>query len=152
MGGLLHVIDTRTTSMGGLFQNADGTAVVVLTRCFPYLMIPQVAEAICIKETLSWIKGLGVNNITIASDSLLSVEAINSPSDNDSYFAIVISDCKVLLSSFNSVSIRFMNRASNAHAHNLARAAAFLPNYSIWGGPFDLLLSSVLSRTTLINQ
>ena len=137
--------------MGGMVCTTEGDVVAALTRCYAYLVDPPIAEAICIREVLSWLKSLGIDNFTIASDSLQSVQAINSQNSDDSYFGIVISDCRNLMSTFNSVSLKFITRDSNLFAHKLARVAAFLPNYSVWGGPFDSLLFSTLYIATMMN-
>ena len=137
--------------MGGVCITKAGDIEAVFTRSLAYFVEPKHAEALCIREALSWIKDLQIDNVKLLLDSALSVEAIRNDFTDDSYFGLIISDCKVLLSSFDSVSIEFVHRASNILAHKIARSAVHLPNYVVWGGPWDFYLYSAVYAASLID-
>ena len=110
-----------------------GCRLAVLARCLPFPLEPLHIEVVCIRDVLSCILVLSVENIQVASDSLVSVKAINGSAINNSYFGLIIVDCKNLLSFVYSISVVYNQGSSNTLAHNLARTVAFLPDYRIWG-------------------
>ena len=84
-----------------------------------------------------------MRDMVIASDALLSVNAINRLEKDYSYFGTVINDCRQLFIQLDSVFVEYNHRDSNVSVHNLAKVAVMLPEYHIWGGPYDFLLASV---------
>ena len=97
------MIDAKLTSMCGVCWNDNGKVSTVFVKCLPFYVEPKIAEAMCIREVLSWVKEL--KEVTIASDALLSVNAINDFVEGNSYFGAVISDCRMLLESFPTISV-----------------------------------------------
>ena len=84
-----------------------------------------------------------MRDIVVASDALLPVNAINRHEGDYFYFGTVIDDCRELLAQLDSVFVEYNHRDSNVSVHNLAKVAVMLPEYHIWGGPYDFLLASV---------
>lgn len=87
-----------------------------------------MAEAMGIREVLSWIKTQPWWSFMIKMDSLGSVQAIRSSSLKLSYLGRVIEDCKILLVELKDreVSLRFVRRSVNKVAHFFARNASSL--------------------------
>ena len=118
--------ELNITSIGGVLRKAARHVVGALTRCLPYFVEANLAEALCLIEVLSWIEDLGINGTVIEMDSLVSVGAVNRPEEDQSYFGVLISDCHALLSSLDAVSVTYIPRNANVLAHKLARAASYL--------------------------
>ena len=72
------------------------------------------------------------------------MNAINGSEADSSYFGSVIDDCRDLLAQLHLVCVEYNHRNSNILAHNLAKIVVMLPEYHVWGGPYDLLLASAL--------
>uniref|UniRef100_A0A803QBL9 RNase H type-1 domain-containing protein n=1 Tax=Cannabis sativa TaxID=3483 RepID=A0A803QBL9_CANSA len=85
---------------------------------------PELAEAMGVREALSWLKRKGWHRVTIETDCLIVVQALRSPLPMFSYFGSVISDCKTLLKDVNDVFILFVKRSDNGVAHTIARASS----------------------------
>uniref|UniRef100_A0A803Q693 RNase H type-1 domain-containing protein n=1 Tax=Cannabis sativa TaxID=3483 RepID=A0A803Q693_CANSA len=79
------------------------------------------SEAMGIREALSWLKDKPFQQVCVESDSLVSVQAINSSVVMYSAFGLIVQDCKSLLDSMNNVSLRFVKRSANRAAHVIAR-------------------------------
>ncbi|KAM6566616.1 hypothetical protein CsatA_025744 [Cannabis sativa] len=86
---------------------------------------PEIAEIIGIKEALSWIERKHWTNVVIETDALVVVQAIKSSILMPSQFGLLVGDCRVLLSSLNNVSLKFVKRSANRAAHCLARESCF---------------------------
>ncbi|KAM6544531.1 hypothetical protein CsatB_025267 [Cannabis sativa] len=84
---------------------------------------PEVAEAIGVREALSWIKRKNWQHASIETDCLVVVQAIRSSTKMLSLFGQIILECKQLLLELKHVSIYFVKRSANVVAHNFARAS-----------------------------
>lgn len=57
---------------------------------------PFLAEALSMREALSWLKERNYSNVCFESDSLLLIAAIRSTSLDSSHAGSIIIDCKIL--------------------------------------------------------
>ncbi|VFQ84628.1 unnamed protein product [Cuscuta campestris] len=120
------VFQTATSSLvgaGGVIFSSSKEFQAAFTRRLWCPQDPLLAEAMAYRETLSWLKSLGVQVAVIFSDCFRVVEAINDSgvSDCASYFGSLIDDCKALMASFESVLVSHVRRNLNVVAHTLAR-------------------------------
>ncbi|KAM6569414.1 hypothetical protein CsatB_017399 [Cannabis sativa] len=106
---------------------------------------PKVAEAIGIREALSWIKRHNWQQVTLETDCLTVVQAIRSEVNMISMFGQIIQECKSLLFELKTISVLFVKRSANVVAHNCARASIFFPGciFDLESVPIDLLPSLV---------
>uniref|UniRef100_A0A803QKM0 RNase H type-1 domain-containing protein n=1 Tax=Cannabis sativa TaxID=3483 RepID=A0A803QKM0_CANSA len=98
-----------------------------------------VAEAIGIREVLSWLKDRQWPQVFIETDSLCVVQALHSSIHMISLFGSVIQDCKNLLASFHNVVVSFVKRSANVVAHTFAKAARLYCTFSLESIPTELL-------------
>lgn len=80
---------------------------------------PREAEALGMKEALSWSKQLSLDHCIFESDSKVLVEACKE-NRGESYFHTIVSDCVQLSKHFEHVQIVFASRSVNKVAHLLA--------------------------------
>ena len=73
-----------------------------------------LAEAMSLREALSWLKNHPFPSVNIELDSLKVVQAVQSPVDDRSLFGNVIEDCKLLLSKISLFKIFFIRRSAKA--------------------------------------
>ena len=64
----------------------------VLSTCLPFLLEPKIAEPLCIRVVLSWIKELGLFNVVVATNALLVANAINGDFEDESYWGGIVAD------------------------------------------------------------
>lgn len=81
------------------------------------------AEAIGVREALSWVKDQNLQNkrVYIESDSQLTARAIQSGDANYLEVGVVIEKCCQKLHRLELVSLHFIRRNANRVAHQLAR-------------------------------
>lgn len=87
-----------------------GNLVVAFSKCKYGRVSPEFAEAVGIREALSWIKRKRHKNAVLESDCLQVVQLIRNSFFSFSYFGKVIEDCRSLLSGLHSqnVKLRFV--------------------------------------------
>ncbi|XP_019158357.1 PREDICTED: uncharacterized protein LOC109155085 [Ipomoea nil] len=83
------------------------------------------AEAMAIRESLTWLKYVTLNKVVIEFDSLQVVQNYHSTSGN-SYFHVILGDIKNLMSLFAQSSLVFTKRSANQAAHLLAAVCFFV--------------------------
>ncbi|XP_031103207.1 uncharacterized protein LOC116006850 [Ipomoea triloba] len=103
----------------------DGSGVFLAARSSSVRCLhdPHLAEAMAIKEALSWAMECGWRKVMVYSDCQLVCSLLKSRSLNLSYAGCVLKDCHNLKRHFDTVSFVFIPRSANKLAHALARAA-----------------------------
>ncbi|XP_075091985.1 uncharacterized protein LOC142172111 [Nicotiana tabacum] len=92
-----------------------------------------IAEILTVREALSWLKMQHHKSpITIEMDCLLAKQALERSDNGNSYFDIIVQDCKVLMCDFTSISLSFVKRSANQCAHMLVRAASSMSDAMEW--------------------
>ncbi|XP_030483493.2 uncharacterized protein LOC115700078 [Cannabis sativa] len=105
----------------------------------------EIAEAIGVREALSWIKDKQWSHVILETDCLVVVQAIRNPIHMIFLFGDVIKECQNLLVSLSGVTISFVKRSANLVAHAIAKAATSYPDriFSMGDVPTELLLCLV---------
>ncbi|EEF32700.1 conserved hypothetical protein [Ricinus communis] len=104
---------------------------------------PREAEAISIREALSWLKQQIFEECIIESDALQVIEALKAPS-SQSCFHLIIDDCKHLVQHFRQVHFQFVRRSANTAAQIVARGAYSLSGPMDWFHILQVLLPMLL--------
>uniref|UniRef100_A0A803QJ80 Reverse transcriptase domain-containing protein n=1 Tax=Cannabis sativa TaxID=3483 RepID=A0A803QJ80_CANSA len=132
-----------TSEFGFSFVARDSAGALVEAHvcCVNGLVRAELAEAIGVKEALSWLKKHPQIQADVETDCVNVVKAIHSSVEMFSAYGNVIHDCRHLLASLRNVSICYVKRSANVVAHWLARASCYLPDRIIREDncPSDLL-------------
>lgn len=115
-------------------RDQDGKLIKARASCKQGQIQPESAEAIGIREALSWIKDKGLTDVIVETDCLVAVQAIRSSKHMVSYFGRIIQQCKSLLSKLQDkgITLRFVKRSANGLAHHLA-SCSHSTSDRIWG-------------------
>ncbi|XP_019169469.1 PREDICTED: uncharacterized protein LOC109165240 [Ipomoea nil] len=93
---------------------------------------PHLAEALAVKEALSWSREKGLTRIQVFTDCQVVCGFINGAFQDLSYAGCVIRDCRDLRRHFEVVSFSYISRSVNKLAHALARDARSHTGVSSW--------------------
>ena len=74
-------------------RNHEGNLMEAKACCKQGSLSPDLAEAIGIREALSWIKSKGWPKVVLETDCLLITQAIRCSSINLSYVGRVVDEC-----------------------------------------------------------
>jgi len=133
--------DQQCFGIGMCIRNTQGQFVKALTKWFGCYPSPLEAEALGLREAISWLGELGLSMVQIELDCKLVVEDIMDKSNNQSDFDNILSSCRSLLQQFPNFKIRFIRRQANFVAHTLARESRLYASHHV----FDLIPSCISS-------
>lgn len=117
--------------IGCVVRDSQGSFVAARCRRVEGSWNPREAEAISLKEAMSWIKDLELKCCVFETDSRVLVLACNGQGE-ESYFHTITSDCVQLLKHFDRVLVEFVYRSANRVAHELAKAAHSMSGPGEW--------------------
>lgn len=84
---------------------------------------PSLAEALSIREALSWMHSLAYSDIVIESNALVVIEALNNPISDNSSLGLIVDNRKLLARNFSSSQFVFIYRSANQVVNALAGEA-----------------------------
>lgn len=115
-------LDKSKGKMGFGWVLRDEHGTFVAASCMPKdgLCAPKEAEAMAIREALSWLKNNNYSRVKIESDALTVIQSLKSEIFNSS-FDLILLDVKDLLCHLDDVFIAHIKRSANGVAHLLAR-------------------------------
>ncbi|XP_074374021.1 uncharacterized protein LOC141714399 [Apium graveolens] len=92
---------------------------------------PREAEALSLKEALSWVREWRSSRCVFELDAKIVVEAVYTNGGN-SNFHTIIEDCRDILKHFQEVLVVFDHQSANTVAHLLAQAACSMTDQMEW--------------------
>ncbi|KAL8110477.1 hypothetical protein AgCh_026260 [Apium graveolens] len=103
---------------GIVIRDSDGLLVTAKTLFNSQLVAPLMAEALGIKEALSWCDQVQGERIIVETDCLAAAQAIRSSCPMSSHFGLVVEECrrKSVLSVIQHRNSIAMKR-SNSYSH-----------------------------------
>lgn len=90
---------------------------------------PEYAEAVAVKEALSWVKGGAWEKVVIETDCM-AVVAVRSKTSMRSPFGQIIMECRLLLLELN-IGLCVIRRSAKGAAHYITRDSCFFSGSSI---------------------
>ena len=112
----------RKMGFEGILRNNMGEVVSVYAGSLCGFSTHREAEALVVREALSWIYRRGWRQVELELDCLEVVQAILDQRSYPSYFHGIIDDCKAMMKNLDKIRVGFVFRLANMVAHTLARA------------------------------
>ncbi|KAJ8754033.1 hypothetical protein K2173_001931 [Erythroxylum novogranatense] len=138
------LLSSGSYGLGMIIRDSNGLNCAGKLLTLPGWRDPQIGEALCFREALSWIKGLSYEPICVETDCQIVTQFLNSVHQFPSYLSLIIDDCKALLQEHRFISTAFVKRSANQVAHQIARAANSMSDFE-WGVCPPFFLYDVLS-------
>ncbi|XP_074364363.1 uncharacterized protein LOC141705221 [Apium graveolens] len=135
---------SESFSIGMVIRDHTGTFIEGKVMSFPSPESVFAAEAIGMREALSWIADKGLHKVTFESDSLLTVKALQNREDNQLEVGHILSSCLDWLTGNPSFVVSFVKRHVNKVAHELERCPCLVNCYNLFTSPPDLLLETLM--------
>uniref|UniRef100_A0A803PF85 RNase H type-1 domain-containing protein n=1 Tax=Cannabis sativa TaxID=3483 RepID=A0A803PF85_CANSA len=133
--------DEQGFGIGAVARDDKDLLIEGVCKHFQGKVEPLLAQALGVKEALSWIKLRDWQQVLVETDCMGVVQALKSSLDMVSLFGCVINDCNKLLSELRNVSVFFVKRSGNKVAHAFAKASLLYPDciFHLEDAPVDLL-------------
>lgn len=113
--------DPPFMGIGVVARDRHGKVLAWRRRKISYIQVPEIGEALAVRQAVLLARDLQLSDICIEGDCLSIILALNRNSPDFSASGVILEDINLLLASFNSVSFEFVPRLGNALAHNLSR-------------------------------
>ncbi|KAL8133334.1 uncharacterized protein LOC141712485 [Apium graveolens] len=91
--------------VGIIARDCTGILLKAKMKFFPGDASPELAEAMTIKEALSWSMRWEEKKVVIKSDCLVAVQTIRSRTYMRSHFGKIIMECRSYMSQLNKVEL-----------------------------------------------
>ncbi|XP_074347318.1 uncharacterized protein LOC141686164 [Apium graveolens] len=124
-------MEWSSTGVGSVIRDEYGQFIRARNQKMQALYSPREAEALGLKEALSWVKNLGYKRCVFETDVKELAEACINVQGN-SYFHLVVLDFIDLFKHFDEVLIDFVPRSANVVAHELARVTYSMSGVHEW--------------------
>lgn len=119
-------------SFGAIIRSAEGDFIATKNDILPGSFEAHEAEAIGVRESLSWLKKFAFHSVILEIDNL---QVFNALHDKDVYpngFGIIIADCRALIQSLREVTFYFVRRSANSTAHIVTRVSGSMSDLGEW--------------------
>ncbi|RWR76746.1 LINE-1 reverse transcriptase isogeny [Cinnamomum micranthum f. kanehirae] len=126
--------DRRKFGVGMVIRDFTGGFICCSSKWFNGMRHAKEAEAIGLREALSRIHSMGMDNVIFEMDAQEVVHAMKNSRSDISEFGSIIQACISLLSTGN-FHVDFIKRQVNEVAHALARASHSHASLSVWPVP-----------------
>ncbi|XP_019182124.1 PREDICTED: uncharacterized protein LOC109177267 [Ipomoea nil] len=123
---------THEACFGVFLQSADGEYIAAKNGPIQCMDDIHLAEAVAVKEALSWVKEKGFMHAKVYSDCENICNLVKVSLPDCTYAGCVLEECRLLQRHFTNVSIQFISRSVNKVAHALARAARSQSGLIVW--------------------
>nr|GMC64734.1 uncharacterized protein LOC109164833 [Ipomoea batatas] len=117
--------------LGCVLRDEDGNFIAALCTPWKGKLLAKEAEALGVREALSWIKQLNYTHVEVEMDAANVLHEINHP-QGFSPVKVLIHDVKEIARSVPHVIFSFVKRSANRVAHELARAACSMSECNVW--------------------
>ena len=117
---------------GCVLRGSNGKIISAKASSRKLQLQPHGAEAMSIREALTWIKQNNMSNIIVGIDAQLVYEALQSSTKSNSPFGFLIKDCRELMSIIDYVMLYSVRRSANSIAYYVARVSSSMSGHFIW--------------------
>ncbi|KAL8107520.1 hypothetical protein AgCh_024073 [Apium graveolens] len=124
-------VQARIPGLGCVIRDEVGAFVKARSNVLRVNMQAREAEALSLKETLSWTKTFRSSKCIFESDSKMIVDAVNG-NRGASMFDTIAEDCSELIKHFDGVLVIFVHRSVNKIAHLVAQAFYSMSGLQEW--------------------
>lgn len=119
---MLQYSEIKCRLVTGMVARDDKRELLqVKSRLQNGVVSPELAEAMTMKEALSWIRARTWRQVTIEADCPTVVQANCSKLSMESPFGVVIAECKSIILELNDISLNVIRRSVNMTTHFLAK-------------------------------
>ncbi|WOH16655.1 hypothetical protein DCAR_0936213 [Daucus carota subsp. sativus] len=108
------------------------------------------AEAFGVVEALKWIMELGIMNVELESDSLLTVQAVNRGVINFLEVGNLINESRLMMIGRPDIDLVFVKKQANRVAHSLARVSCEVNCFIEFESPPPSVLENIMYDVFLI--
>ncbi|KAL9451862.1 hypothetical protein AB3S75_013441 [Citrus x aurantiifolia] len=131
-------------SYGGIIRNSEGAFMAACCAFVVGCFGARDAEALGVREVLSWIKCRQLSCIVVEMDCFQVFKAFTENYSCPNGYGLILDDCRALSHSIGDVRFSFVRRSANTAAHAAARVGRSLSGFGEWSHVPPLWLNPYL--------
>ncbi|XP_019161131.1 PREDICTED: uncharacterized protein LOC109157746 [Ipomoea nil] len=116
---------------GWVLRDAHGAFLAAMAAPYGVAEDARMAEALGVREALSWLKEIGVQRVDVEIDAQEFFHAVRGE-PGESYFDLVIDDIKDIASTIVDLQFLFVKRSGNQVANRIARESGSMTDRVSW--------------------
>lgn len=130
---------------GCIVRDEEGRFVAAKNSIQHGTFNPAVAEAVSMREALSWLKSRSYDLLQVESDAQKVIREPHAPPFTSfSDVSLIVEDIREIIKGFSHVDFSFVRRTANQVAHGLAKQAVVRAEGLEWyATPPDFILDSL---------
>ena len=119
-------------SLGAVIRSAQGDFIAAKSDFFLGSFEAREAEAIGVREALSWLKKFAFHSVILEMDSLQIFNALHDKTSYPNGFGSIIDNCRALARSLGEVAFSFVRRSANSAARTVAQVGSSMSDSGEW--------------------
>jgi len=118
--------------MGVIIRDWNGQVVASMAEAFPLPFSMTAVEVIAASKALCLANDLGLSSIVLEGDSKITMDALAGENSSLAEYGHLVDEANELAKDFAYIEFRHVLRQKNSAAHNIARHARHVSEYSVW--------------------
>ena len=111
-----------------------------------------VVEVIAARKALQFAKDIGLSSIILEGDSKIAIDGLKSMNSFLNEYGHLLVEAKEVADQMDAVEFQHMPRQVNKSAHNIARHAKYVSEFTVWMEDVPPKLVSVIQADSTIHQ
>ena len=111
-----------------------------------------VVEVIAARKALQFAKDIGLSSIILEGDSKIAIDGLKSMNSFLNEYVHLLVEAKEVADQMDAVEFQHVPRQANKSAHNIARHAKYVSEFTVWMEDVPPNLVSVIQADSTIHQ
>ena len=124
--------DDNRAGVGVIIRDWNGQVVMYMAETFPLPFLVTAMEVIATTKALLFANDLDLPSIVLESDSKITIDALAGENSSLAEYGHLVDEAKELAKDFMYIEFSHVLRQKNSAAHNIARHARHVSEYSVW--------------------
>ena len=124
--------EIHKAALGVIIQNSLGQPIASLSELVNLPYSSDIVEAMAVSRAIYFAQEIGLNSFILEDDSKAVIKCLRSDDDSFSPFGHILAAAKATTKTSCCISFSHIRRLSNSVAHNLAKHARYVRDFSVW--------------------
>ena len=133
-----------SAGVGAVIRDEQGVMVAAMAEKIPLPYSVTAMEVLAAVKALRFARDIGLESFILKGDSKITIDALVGDNMEHAEFGNLIEEAKWLSSQFGEVSYSHVKRQGNYAAHNSARHARHVSEFTVWMEDVPPHLSTVI--------
>ena len=144
--------EIQRAGMGVIVRNAEGCVLASMAETFHLPFLVAVVEVIAAKKALQFAKDIGLSSIILEGDSKIVIDGLKSTYSFLNEYGHLLVEAEEVADQMDAVEFQHVPRQANKSAHNIARHARHVSEFTVWMEDVPSHLVSVIQADSAIHQ